>query len=348
MNKRQLIVVLGMHRSGTSAITRGLQVMGVELGDKLMPGIEGNNAKGFWEDIDINSLNNEMLKLLKKDWYSLIPIEQHDIEALNKAGYFLSAVELLSRKMADFLNFAFKDPRISKLLPFWKSVFSHCRLDVRYVVAIRNPISVAKSLLKRDKFDMRVSYLLWLGHVITIMSGTEGCKRVFVDYDRLMQSPEHDLYRVAECFGLEIDPIELENYKQEFLDEGLRNTIYQLSDLLLEEDCPRLVYEVYAVLLDLASEKFRIDATTLHNQVSNWAKEFNCLDSQSLLSLVDGMSKEIVERDEKIAERDREIAERDTKIKAIYNSHSWRLTRPLRFFAQLIRDPRVTIARLRG
>src|SRR5665647_3705297 len=58
---QKLIVVLGMHRSGTSAVTRGLQVMGVGLGDRLMPGLEGNNAKGFWEDIDLNALNIEMM-----------------------------------------------------------------------------------------------------------------------------------------------------------------------------------------------------------------------------------------------------------------------------------------------
>ena len=57
---KRLIVVLGMHRSGTSAITRGLQVMGVGLGDRMMPAMP-DNVKGFWEDVDLNALNMEML-----------------------------------------------------------------------------------------------------------------------------------------------------------------------------------------------------------------------------------------------------------------------------------------------
>ena len=64
MKKRRLIVVLGMHRSGTSAVTRGLKVLGIELGDLLIPANKEVNAKGFWEDMDLNALNVEMLDSL--------------------------------------------------------------------------------------------------------------------------------------------------------------------------------------------------------------------------------------------------------------------------------------------
>ena len=59
-NKKQgrLIIVLGMHRSGTSAVTRGLQVVGASLGGNLYPAMAGVNEKGFWEDIELNSLDN--------------------------------------------------------------------------------------------------------------------------------------------------------------------------------------------------------------------------------------------------------------------------------------------------
>ena len=63
MKHTRLIVILGMHRSGTSAITRGLQVMGVSLGNNLMPPMEDVNAKGFWEDIDLVALNVEILNV---------------------------------------------------------------------------------------------------------------------------------------------------------------------------------------------------------------------------------------------------------------------------------------------
>jgi hypothetical protein len=66
MKKTKMVVVLGMHRSGTSAITRGLLVMGVRLGDRLLPAVKGENDKGHWEDVDLNALNIEMLRLNPK------------------------------------------------------------------------------------------------------------------------------------------------------------------------------------------------------------------------------------------------------------------------------------------
>ena len=65
-----------MHRSGTSAITRGLQVMGVELGDNLMPALKGDNDKGYWEDIDLNALNIEMLSAIGSRWDCVSPINR--------------------------------------------------------------------------------------------------------------------------------------------------------------------------------------------------------------------------------------------------------------------------------
>src|ERR671922_675098 len=94
----KVIVVLGMHRSGTSVIARGLRVLGVELGNRLMPPFEGNNSKGFWEDLDINQLNIEMLHFLKSDWHFLAPIRPSEVELLCKTGYLQRAIELLQGK----------------------------------------------------------------------------------------------------------------------------------------------------------------------------------------------------------------------------------------------------------
>src|SRR5688572_29093711 len=93
-NKR-LIITLGMHRSGTSVVTRGLQVLGVSLGDNLMAPFEGNNDKGFWEDNDINKLNIEMLNTLGSDWHFLTPLQNADVNALIQNGYLSRTIEIL-------------------------------------------------------------------------------------------------------------------------------------------------------------------------------------------------------------------------------------------------------------
>ena len=164
--KKRLIVVLGMHRSGTSAIARGLQVLRVPLGDRLMPPNALDNPTGFWEDLDLYALNIEMLNAIGSDWDRLSAIGKDEVEALRKSGFFLRGAELLRAKMGARPRFGFKDPRVAKLLPFWKRVFAHCRYDASYVLSLRHPMSVARSLEKRDGFAAEKSYLLWLDHVL--------------------------------------------------------------------------------------------------------------------------------------------------------------------------------------
>jgi GT2 family glycosyltransferase len=319
MKKSKLIVVLGMHRSGTSAITRGLQVLGVGLGDRLMPAIEDNNAKGFWEDIDLNALNIEMLSVIDSDWHYLAPMTASDVEVLRSKGYFLRATELLRQKVGSTPVFGFKDPRVTKLLPFWKKVFRHCQFDVNYVLAVRHPLSVVKSLAKRDGFETEKSYLLWLGHVITGLLESKGSRRMLVDYDSLMQLPEHQLDRIAKCFGLALDASELQTYKTEFLDQDLRHSMFEPKDLELDKSCPALVREVYKALLDVAIDKIQIDDAAIQKRVEKWNTEFGRLNT--MLTLVDRLQLQkttveqiVVNRDSQISSLKQAAAERDTQI----------------------------------
>lgn len=267
--KEALIFVLGMHRSGTSAIIRSLKVMDVSLGERLMPPIAGVNDKGFWEDLDLNALNIEILKAIANDWFHLTPIETTDIEALRIKGYFLHAVVLLRKKLKCGRVVAFKDPRMAKLLPFWNEVTDHLQLNVSCVLTLRHPLSVVKSLAKRDGFFPEHSYLLWLGHVLESLRGSEGKSRILVDYDRLMQSPNHELSRIAKVFHLSINDAELAEYTHNFLDQGLRHTVYRVDDLLLDSACPSIVYEVYSRLLKVASDQSSLDDPSLVKKSSN-------------------------------------------------------------------------------
>jgi GT2 family glycosyltransferase len=306
MKSNKLVVVLGMHRSGTSVITRGLQVMGVELGNHFLPTVKEVNAKGFWEDADINVLNIEMLGALNSNWFNLAPIQLGDLEVLRKDGYFLRAVELLRQKVSSARTFGFKDPRVVKLLPFWKAVFKHCQFDVSYVLAVRHPLSVVKSLSKRDGLEAEQCYLMWLGHVIASLNDSVGEKRVLVDYDRLMQAPDRELIRIAKCANLEISHVELQNYKTDFLDQGLQHTVFDLSDLSLDVTCPPIVREVYATLLDLACDKTSLDDIDLHNKVVRWSAEFEYL--QPSLLLADKLYIQKLGSIQAVANRDEQIA----------------------------------------
>lgn len=338
----KVIVILGMHRSGTSVITRGLQVMGVELGDNLMPASEGNNSKGFWEDVDINALNIEMLHFLKIDWHFLTTIQPSDVDTLCKNGYLQRATELLQKKTTGIEIFGFKDPRLAKLLPFWKEVFTRGQMNVYYVIVIRHPLSVCNSLAKRNGFDFEKSHLLWLEHVIGSLVGTQGENRVLVDYDTFMRTPESELTRIAEGVQLPINAQELQRFQLEFLDPGLQHTIYQLDDLIRDSMSPPLVQDIYSSLLRFTAGNVPAEESILHDRIQQWRQEFSRM--RSTLIFVDklGLKISAMRADRKallqekkeitraLRAKEHTVQKLQAELLAIYQSRWWRWSRPLR------------------
>ncbi|MBT8439259.1 MAG: sulfotransferase [Gammaproteobacteria bacterium] len=313
MGKKRLVVVLGMHRSGTSIITRGLNVLGVSLGDNLMPPYKGDNEKGFWEDLDFNNLNIEMLKAIGSDWHHLALLERVDVEFLRKNGYFARALDLINEKMSVNPIFGLKDPRIAKMMPFWKEVFARCHCDVSYILTIRHPMSVVRSLTKRNAYDVEKSYILWLEHVIASLDETAGSDRVLVDYDQLMQSPEHELTRIAEYLDYPIDTAELAIYQSEFLEDELRHSFFELGDLSSEYACHPLVKEVYALLVDVTKNIASLD--DIQPFVEKWKIELER--QQSLLMLTDKIVIRHTAAIERIENFNHVITENDSQVKQL-------------------------------
>ena len=97
---------------------------------------------------------------------------------------------------------------------------------------------------------------------------------MLVDYDRLMQSPEAELTRIAQGLQLQIDPLELEMFKTEFLDETLRHNIYQPEDLMREKSILPLVQDIYTFLMKVATENIQLDDAIAKDKIVQWMTEF--------------------------------------------------------------------------
>lgn len=274
-SKNRIVVVLGMHRSGTSVATRSLAVFGVDLGETLLPGNEDDNAKGFFEDIDIYQLNIEMLDEINFKWDSLSIIEAADLQKLKSSRFLTKAIFLMRKKLAVKIIFGFKDPRVSILLPFWQHVFAHMDLDVSYLIAIRNPLSVAESLRKRDGFCHEKSYMLWLIYVLASLSFTHKQKRVVIDYDYFLDALPAHVALISRRLGLLIFPKEMERFQANFLSRSLKHNLFTLDDLREKNDCPALVLEVYEELHKYIENEDLIDGELFETRVSNWVNELH-------------------------------------------------------------------------
>lgn len=313
--QQKIIVVIGMHRTGTSLITRALKVLGVNLGENLLPAMAEVNAKGFWEDADINKLNIQILHSLQTDWDGLSPITNENLLQLNQQGYFLKAVDLLRFKMKDISFFGLKDPRIVKLLPFWDSVFSHCGYDVNYVMTIRHPLSVVRSLQKRDAIDVEKAYFLWFTHVVYALPFAMAKNAPLIDYDLFMDQPSAGLNKLASNLSLQVDEIEERRFLDEFVDDNLRHTRYALDDLSVDQHCPPVVKDMYGKLLSVVANEKNLAAANLGDDLLYWTS-FNdvwkvCFSLMDRLYINNGMLARRV--DEQTLLLEQQVQESDTQ-----------------------------------
>jgi O-antigen biosynthesis protein len=313
--KRQIIFVLGMHRSGTSAVTRGLKALGVDLGDNLMPPVPNNNETGFWEDLDLNSLNEEILALMGSSWSSPRLIEPDALTGQQLSSLRLSAIDLLNRKVGKSDRFGIKNPRMCRTLPFWQQVMGHCDFDDQYIITVRNPLSVARSLAARDGFIAEKSYLLWLGHMIPAMMLTTGKPRVVIDYDLLMNDPAKQMERVAHALSIALDGTvreEIKSFAKDFLSQELRHTQFDVRHLALDYRLPRLAADAYGHLLKLAQDVVSLDDPGCIDTWNRISETYSSL--APVYSLLDREESKLAEREVQITALELVIKDRNTHV----------------------------------
>lgn len=217
-----LILVLGMHRSGTSLVARSLTCLGAELG----PHAEWNgpdNPLGFAEDLDVLALDEEVLLFLNTAWHAISPIDWTGLgrdRGLAQLGSY--ATKLLRSRLAAHPLFALKEPRLCRLLPFWRPVFAAvgCRVSVVHVV--RHPGAVARSLLRRNSLPIETGLALWLEYVRAAQHDADPAwPAVFVEYDNMVTLPRQQIARIAGALDIKQDMGAVTRFVQTYVRDDL-------------------------------------------------------------------------------------------------------------------------------
>ena len=184
--RRRAILVLGMHRSGTSALTRVLSLRGAALPKRLM-GPTPDNERGFWEPKEIAAIHDEILASAGSSWHDVSEFPDSWFASDIAASFKRRLVTALREDFSDAPLFIVKDPRICRLVPLWLSILEQMRVAPLFVIPIRNPLEVTASLRERDAFFEAKSLLLWLRHFLAAERSTRGLRRCFVAYDHLLR-----------------------------------------------------------------------------------------------------------------------------------------------------------------
>src|SRR4051794_40170713 len=152
VHRRRAMVTLGMHRSGTSAVAGTLAQAGVTFGNQLMPPAD-ENAKGFWEHLEIVRLHDQLLAKLGSSWDDERPLPAGWEQRRESIALQSSLAAIVERDFADTPIFGLKDPRLSRLLPLWLPIFKRLEIQPHFLLVVRHPWEVGQSLLRRNSFS---------------------------------------------------------------------------------------------------------------------------------------------------------------------------------------------------
>jgi hypothetical protein len=202
---RRIAIVVGMHRSGTSLLANALRTMGIDFGDRLMAAGEFNE-EGYFEHVDIVSAHARALELLGIRWTTTSPLPARwwEAPALAPVRERLSKV-VASEVAAARGTWGFKDPRTSRLIPMWDAILAGLGIEPVFLLAVRSPAAVARSLEHRDAIPPDLGRLIWLVYNVDALAYTRDRLALVVDYDRWFTDLRGQAEALLDALGIQPD-----------------------------------------------------------------------------------------------------------------------------------------------
>lgn len=211
------VIVLGMHRSGTSLLAEIVARWGAFGGHNhnLMAADDGNQ-RGYWEYIPLVQFNEALLAQVNANWF--VPPDNDEIlyQMAWEPRLRKPANALIADMAAGGRTWYWKDPRLAVLLPFWHQIWQ----QVVYIIPVRHPFDIAMSIKKRNNFPVSAALLIWQYYMLAVLRHTSTHPGVlFVEYEQLVSNPEKECLRVCafldhQCGAVENNETATENMMQ--------------------------------------------------------------------------------------------------------------------------------------
>jgi hypothetical protein len=197
------VVVLGMHRSGTSLCADALGHLGVSMAER--PDAQPSNPRGQWERPEIVACHDRILEMFERGFYNPL----HDLPL--PAGWWLEpAVAEIRREIIRFIEqkrdasapFGFKDPRTARLLPLWHQIFDELRIEPKIVLCLRNPAQVARSLEQRDGLPAGLGEYRWYTYTAEIFRHLRHFATCVIEYEAWFEQGGDNVAKLSRFLGL--------------------------------------------------------------------------------------------------------------------------------------------------
>ena len=372
---RQAILILGMHRSGTSALAGAATAMGAASPKTLLPA-SAANPRGYFESEPLVVAHADLLAAAGSSWHDWRQIDPRWMLSQASRRHRSRLTALLSDEFGEAPLFVVKDPRICRFVPMMSSVLAEMGVVPVAFLVMRNPLEVAHSLQRREGFAPAKCLLLWLRHVLDAEYHSRQMRRCFLLYPNFLVDGRAHLGRAAGATGI-VWPAQARSDVplEQFLTMDLYHERSTLDEFRAHAEIGSLVRDTYELLLDIVAKgespalldrldvlRMQFDAScdlfgpvvaADQSAIEQSRREIaeTVADRDNLARAVDGLTAErgalIRERDHALGERDHALGARDHALgardhalgerDAIRASTTWRLTEPLRRASRLVK-----------
>jgi hypothetical protein len=215
------ILVLGMHRSGTSALTWLLGQLGATLPADAIAAT-GDNARGYWESQALVRADDQLLRVARSSWFDPRPLDLSRLPADGLRSRKMRIAEAVRSAWGDAPMLAVKDPRQCRFVPLVAEVLEREGIQPRAVLMLRSPAEIAHSLAARDGTTPAYAHPLWLRHMIDAERATRAMPRTVIAYEGLLSDWRSAVERLARLIGAEPAAADAARIEA-FLDPALRH-----------------------------------------------------------------------------------------------------------------------------
>lgn len=237
------LVVLGMHRSGTSSVAGVLTLLGAAAPRTLMAPAD-DNPRGFWESHVVMVLNDVLLAEAGSSWndWRRLPRAPAPVAARDRI------IQTLVDEFGDAETIVLKDPRMCRLFPAWRGAMEQAGYRPLIITPLRHPSEVAASLVARNPISREQSLRLWLRHVLDAEIASRSLPRHFMRWSSFMADWRAEVALINARLGTTLAPAARDGGAE--IDAFLTPDLHRQRD---EAPTPALVAQAWSVLGDLAS-----------------------------------------------------------------------------------------------